>query len=133
MGPISIILAPSLPRQNTTVAAPQTLPWFWSNPTVVLIGPYRSFDPPTGSFWFFDLSNWTIPPHHNRQLAENHHLRAETSTRAGAWPHFPIRSLPKFVILLPFPAIFPCGFHYIPLISIIFHFIVCSASTPNQS
>ena len=36
MGPISIILAPSLPRQNTTVAAPQTLPWFWLDPGILL-------------------------------------------------------------------------------------------------
>ena len=62
----------SLPRQNTSVAAPPTLPWFWSDPSVVLIRPFRGFDPPTGSVWFFNLIKSLTPrkPPHSRK---NHH------------------------------------------------------------
>ena len=28
-----------------------TLPWFWSDPTVVLVGPYRGFGPTLPWFW----------------------------------------------------------------------------------
>ena len=81
---VSISVDPfgSLPQSNTLEGTPPTLPWYWSDPTVVLVrpyrgigptlpwywfdptvvlvGPFRGIQPPSGSSWFFDwlFSHW---------------------------------------------------------------------------
>ena len=51
----------TLTRLNTTAGSPPTLPWFWFDPTVVLVRPYRGIQPPTGYLVFAALEHMLSP------------------------------------------------------------------------
>ena len=120
MNSVSICANPfgSLSRSNTLEGTPPTLPWYWSDPTVVLVRPYRGIgstlpwywsDPSevfsrrlahrgssTGSFCIGKPSQWGRSPALRPLTRRKLSLLRKITTRDGGCPSRALRNLSVF-------------------------------------